>query len=77
MRLTTIASAAILTLSTAAIAQVATTPIEQKGEAANGASDSAPLGNVTANLVAEPAGNAQATAPAAGDPAAATDAPKK
>jgi hypothetical protein len=73
MRLTTIASAAILGLSTAAIAQVATTPIEQKGEASNAA-----LGNVTANLVAEPTTNTTETAtPAAGDPAASTDAPKK
>ncbi len=73
MRLTTIASAAILGLSTAAIAQVATTPIEQKGDESNSA-----LGNVTANLVAEPAANTtEAATPAAGDPAASTDAPKK
>lgn len=72
MRLTTIASVAILGLSTAAIAQVASTPIEQKGEA------SGTLGNVTANLVAEPSANTtEAATPAAEDPAASTDAPKK
>jgi hypothetical protein len=74
MRLTTIASAAILAVSTAAIAQVASTPVEQKGEAAN---ETAPLGNVTANLVAEPAGNAQAATPVAGDPTTSTDSPRK
>ena len=73
MRLTTIASVAILGLSTAAIAQVATTPIEQKGESPDSA-----LGNVTANLVAEPVANTtEAATPAAGDPAASTDVPKK
>ncbi len=77
MRLTALASAAILGLSTVAIAQVASTPIEQKGEAPNGASNGT-LGNVTADLVAEPAANtAEAATPAAGDPAASTDAPKK
>ncbi len=72
MRLTTLASVAIIGLSTAAIAQVASTPVEQKGEASNET-----LSNVTANLVAEPATNTQAATPAAGDPAASTDAPKK
>ncbi len=72
MRLTTIASVAILGLSTAAIAQIASTPIEQKGEASNET-----LSNVTANLVAEPVTNTPAATPAAGDPAASTDAPKK
>jgi hypothetical protein len=69
MRLTTFASVIVLALSTAAIAQVASTPIEQKGEA-NGT-----LANVTENLVAEPA-NTQTATPTAGDPVASTEAPK-
>lgn len=83
MRYTTLAAAALIGLSTAAIAQVASTPVEQKGAVQAGAntSDDAPPANGAA--ASDDAAPAQTTTealanvtPAAGDPAATGKPPK-
>ena len=82
MRLTTMMSVALLGLSTAALAQVASTPAEQKPEGNVGGDDVAVMNN-TATSSVNNATSANATAkatvltPQTGDPTAPSSKPRK
>lgn len=81
MRFTTMMSVAIFGLSTAALAQVASTPAEQKPEGNSAGNDMAVMDNAATGSTNTTASNTAARttilAPQAGDPTAASAAPKK
>ncbi len=63
MRLSTLAATVVVALSTAALAQVARTPVEQKNAPTNAALPGNPVANTVASNTADTPSNGTATPP--------------